>query len=107
MKLPKSPVAIGLVLLACATVANAEGDPERGRALSQTCLGCHAVQGYYNVYPSYRVPKLGGQNAKYIESALKAYKNGERDHGTMQANADNLTDQDMADIGAYFATHDK
>ena len=107
MKFPKSPLVAGAILLASSTAAMGEGDAERGRALSETCLGCHAVQGYYNVYPSYRVPKLGGQNAKYIETALKAYKNGERDHGTMQANAYSLSDQDMADIGAYFESHGK
>ena len=79
----------------------AAGDVQAGQLKAETCLGCHAVQGYYNVYPTYRVPKLGGQNAKYIETALKAYRDGSRAHGTMKANADNLSDQDMADIGSF------
>ena len=79
----------------------AAGDAQAGQLKAETCLGCHAVEGYYNVYPTYRVPKLGGQNAKYIETALKAYRDGSRVHGTMKANADNLSDQDMADIGSF------
>ncbi len=88
-------------LLAGSSVAIADGDSAAGRQKAETCLGCHAVTGYYNTYPTYRVPKLGGQNAKYIESALKAYRSGEREHGTMHANAADLSDQDMADIGAF------
>jgi cytochrome c553 len=107
MILPRISVGLVVSLLMCSGAAFAEGDPERGRSLAETCMGCHAVKGYYNVYPSYRVPKLGGQNAKYVESALKAYKTGERNHGTMQANADNLSDQDMADIGAFLEGHGK
>ncbi len=105
MNLPTFP----LLLMACAIATSgavmAEGDPARGEALAETCMGCHAVKGYYNVYPTYRVPKLAGQNAKYIESALKAYKSGARVHGSMHANAWNLSDQDMADIGAFLENH--
>lgn len=86
------------------SVAHAEGDPRQGRYEAQTCLGCHGVSGYANVYPSYHVPKLGGQNPDYIVSALKAYKEGKRDHATMQAQARSLTEQEMQDIAAYFAT---
>lgn len=107
MKLPKISVGLMLGLAAFSGAVTAAGDAERGRALAETCMGCHAVEGYYNVYPSYRVPKLGGQNAKYIETALQAYKAGTRDHGTMQANADNLSAEDMADIGAFLETHGK
>lgn len=81
--------------------AAAEGDPERGRYAVQTCLGCHAVSAYSNVYPSYKVPKLGGQHADYITSALKAYRSGKREHPTMQAQARALTEQEIQDIAAY------
>ncbi|HKZ73568.1 MAG TPA: c-type cytochrome [Steroidobacteraceae bacterium] len=81
------------------------GDPERGRALSYTCLGCHGVPNYKNAYPSYRVPKLAGQYPEYIVAALHAYKSGERSHATMHAQSASLSDQDMADIAAFFA-HD-
>ncbi len=97
-----------LLCLAALTVgissnALAEGDPTAGRKKATTCLGCHAVEGYRNSYPSYRVPKLGGQKASYIVAALKAYKNGERSHPTMRAQAAYLSEQDMQDIAAYFA----
>lgn len=93
--------------LACAFFAQpalAEGDVERGKALAYTCLGCHGIDGYRNAYPSYRVPKLGGQKATYIESALRAYRDGMRDHLTMQAQAATLSDQDIEDVAAYLAT---
>ncbi|HEY8521030.1 MAG TPA: c-type cytochrome [Gammaproteobacteria bacterium] len=81
-----------------------EGDPARGRVLAQTCEGCHGIDGYRNAYPSYHVPKLGGQNADYIEVALQGYRRGTRSHPTMQAQASTLTDQDIADLAAYFAS---
>jgi len=83
--------------------ALAEGDAAAGRTAAETCLGCHAVETYFNVYPTYHVPKVGGQSAAYIESALKAYRDGSRKHETMNANASNLTDQDIANIAAFFA----
>ena len=84
----------------------AEGDAAAGRDKAETCLGCHGVKGYFNVYPTYHVPKLGGQGAKYIESALKAYKQGMRQHATMHANAENLSDQDIADIAQFLENYE-
>jgi cytochrome c553 len=80
-----------------------EGDAARGAVLAETCKGCHGVPGSHNAYPSYYVPKLGGQNGDYIEIALQGYRRGTRSHPTMQAQASSLTDQDIADIAAYFA----
>lgn len=77
------------------------GDAERGRELGFTCLGCHGIPGYRNAYPSYRVPKLDGQKAAYIETALKAYRAGTRPHPTMQAQADSLSDADIMDLVAW------
>ena len=74
----------------------------QGKDKSETCLGCHAIEGYNNVYPTYKVPKVAGQNADYIISALKAYRNKDRVHETMHANASALTDQDIIDIAKYF-----
>lgn len=93
-------VAAGFSNIA-AVEAQKAGDPVRGRELFETCLGCHGVEGYNNTYPAYKVPKLGGQSAGYIASALRAYRSGERKHATMKANAWNLSDQDAQDIGAY------
>jgi cytochrome c553 len=79
------------------------GDVERGRVLAQTCAGCHGVPGSFNANPAYHVPKLGGQNADYIEVALQGYRRGSRGHETMQAQASSLSDQDIADVAAHFA----
>jgi cytochrome c553 len=78
------------------------GDAERGAVLAQTCTGCHGIPGYYNAQPAYHVPKLGGQNADYIEVALQGYRRGTRGHETMQAQASSLSDQDIADVATYF-----
>ena len=80
-----------------------DADPERGETLAYTCSGCHGIPGYRNAYPSYRVPKLGGQKAAYIEIALQGYRRGTRHHQTMQAQASSLNDQDIADISAFLA----
>jgi cytochrome c553 len=80
------------------------GDPERGRALSYTCLGCHGVPNYKNAYPNYRVPKLSGQYPEYLVLALQAYRAGERSHATMHAQSSSLSDQDMMDVAAFFAS---
>jgi cytochrome c553 len=79
------------------------GDPEHGKAISYTCLGCHGIRGYRNAYPNYSVPKLEGQHPEYIVAALQAYKDGERSHTTMHSQASSLSDQDMADIAVFFA----
>ena len=87
-----------------ATTAHAAGDPEAGRNKFYTCTGCHAIPGYTNAYPTYHVPKLGGQHAAYVVSALTEYQAGNRSHPTMRANASNLSMQDMEDIAAYVAS---
>jgi cytochrome c553 len=100
----------GLVLLLAAPFAvHAQapaGDAERGRALAYTCNGCHAIPNYKNVYPTYSVPKLHGQRPEYLIAALKAYKSGERSHGTMHSQASSMNEQDMADAAAYLAGSD-
>jgi cytochrome c553 len=105
MKLRPTLVAIGLgiVLNAGGTLAHADGDAKRGATLAYTCLGCHGIPNYKNAYPNYRVPKVGGQYAKYIDAALKEYASGARSHPTMYSQATTLSDQDRADIAAYLA----
>jgi cytochrome c553 len=80
----------------------AAGDATAGMWKAVTCLGCHGVPSYSNAYPMYKVPKLGGQHAQYLVSALQAYRSGQRNHPTMGAQASNLSDEDMQDIAAYF-----
>ena len=84
-------------------VSNAFADktPEE---LSSTCLGCHGVVSYNNIYPTYKVPKLGNQHKDYLIAALKAYKSGERLHPTMRAHAANLSDEDIEKIADYFSS---
>ena len=96
--------ALWIIFRVSAGTALAEtttGDSSQGKKLFETCRGCHGVKGYHNVYPTYKVPKLGGQSAHYVASALKSYRDGQRVHPTMKANAFNLSDQDALDIGAY------
>ena len=79
----------------------AESTPEE---LSSTCLGCHGVVSYNNIYPSYKVPMLGNQHKDYLVAALKPYRSGERAHPTMRAQAANLSDQDISKIADYFSS---
>lgn len=94
--------ALLLAVAATVTTARAEGDPVAGEALAYTCMGCHGVPGYRNAYPSFRVPRLGGQREEYLIDALTAYKEGRRPHPTMQAHGGGLSDQDIQDIAAWF-----
>jgi cytochrome c553 len=100
---------LATVLLLCLTLgasgsALAAGNAARGKVLSNTCLGCHGIEGYRNAYPDYDVPRLAGQHAGYIVAALQDYKTGARAHPTMQVQAATLSDQDMQDIAAYFSS---
>jgi len=97
----KSMIAAAILALA-GIAAQADGDADRGRKLAYTCMGCHGVEHYKNAYPSYSVPKLGGQNAPYLVSALGEYKSGSRMHPTMRGFASSLSDQDRADLAAFF-----
>ena len=68
------------------------------------CIGCHGIPGYKASFPEvYQVPMLGGQSAKYIENALKAYRKGERKHPSMRGIAGSLSDQDIANLAAYYS----
>ncbi|HLF30076.1 MAG TPA: cytochrome c [Xanthomonadales bacterium] len=93
-----------LLLLVASYLRAAEVDPAAGKTKSYTCKGCHGIPGYNNAYPTYKVPKIGGQNYEYLVAALMAYRGGERDHPTMELQADSLSDQDIKDISAYFAS---
>jgi cytochrome c553 len=84
--------------------AETSGDADAGRAKSSMCAGCHNIPGYKTAFPVvYHVPKIDGQHAAYIVSALRAYKSGERRHPSMRAIAAGLSDQDMADLGAFYS----
>ena len=96
-----------LVLASVAQVsaaADAKGDASAAKNKVAMCIGCHGIPGYKATYPEvYRVPMLGGQSEKYIAAALTAYKKGERSHPSMVGIAKGLSDQDIADVAAYYA----
>lgn len=103
---PATPAAAPAAAAPAAPAAQAAtvGNTTRGRELAYTCHGCHGVVGYFNAYPNYRVPKIGGQSKQYLQAALTDYKNGARKHPTMQAQAQSFSEQDIADLAAYLST---
>ncbi|WP_338414237.1 c-type cytochrome [uncultured Sphaerotilus sp.] len=85
---------------------NPAGDAVNGQKKAAMCIGCHGIPGYRASFPEiHQVPMISGQGAKYIVSALNAYKKGERKHPTMRGIAGSLSDQDMADVSAFYASH--
>ena len=93
-------LAAGSMTVSTAAVAQ---DAKAGEKKVQMCIGCHNLPGYQSSFPEvYKVPKIAGQNAKYIVSALNAYKKGERKHPSMVGIATTLSEQDMADVAAWY-----
>ena len=101
------PLLTGCLVLLASLTANAQTPAtdagKRGKELTYTCQGCHGVTGYKNAYPSYQVPKIGGQSAEYLTNALTEYKKGARKHPTMQVQAKSFSEQDIADIATYLS----
>ncbi len=82
------------------------GDVAAGQKKAEMCIGCHGIKGYQNSFPEiHKVPMISGQSGAYIVSALNAYKKGDRKHPTMRGIAGSLSEQDMADLAAYYASH--
>ena len=100
------PVFVALVAQVTSISAFAQeikGDAHKGEAKISLCIGCHGIIGYQASFPEiHKVPKISGQGAKFIASALNAYKKGERKHPTMRGIADSLSEQDIADVAAYY-----
>ncbi len=96
-------------LAAAAVSAQAQGvtgDVAAGKQKAEMCIGCHGIPGYQNSFPEiHKVPMISGQSDKYIVAALTAYKKGDRKHPSMRGIAGSLTEQDMADLGAFYASH--
>ncbi|MBI5716258.1 MAG: c-type cytochrome [Burkholderiales bacterium] len=81
-------------------------DAAAGEKKASMCIGCHGIPRYQASFPEvYKVPLISGQGAKYVATALAAYKRGERKHPTMRAIAASLSDQDMADLSAFYEKH--
>ncbi|MFO1245509.1 MAG: c-type cytochrome [Ramlibacter sp.] len=96
--------------VACVTAVShaqeVKGDAKAGEKKIAMCIGCHGIKGYQASFPEiHKVPMISGQGAKYIVAALNAYKKGERKHPTMRGIAESLSDQDMADVAAFYSTH--
>src|SRR5208282_3449199 len=106
-----TPLCAALALLLMPAFAWSQtaltGNPVAGEQKDQMCGGCHGIDGWRTAYPEvYGVPKIGGQHPAYIVKALQAYKSGERNHPSMRAIAASLSDQDMADLAAYYGATD-
>ncbi len=94
--------------MAPALAQELKGDVKAGEKRAQMCIGCHGIPGYQASFPEvHRVPRISGQNAKYIVAALNAYAKGERRHPTMRGIAEGLTEQEIVDLGAYYEQHGK
>lgn len=102
-----STVVAAATLFAVTTAAQAQGvtgSAEAGQKKAEMCIGCHGIKGYQNSFPEiHKVPKISGQSDKYIVSALTAYKKGDRKHPSMRGIAGSLSEQDMADLAAFYA----
>jgi cytochrome c553 len=95
--------ALPLLALLAAVPAHAQGNAEAAKAKNSMCIGCHGIPMYKTAFPEvYSVPLIAGQAPDYIVKALQAYRAGERGHPSMQAIAKSLSDQDMADLAAYY-----
>jgi cytochrome c553 len=99
-------LTVTFVTAATAMAQEVKGDAKAGATKNAMCVGCHGIPGYQATFPEvYKVPMISGQGAGYISSALNAYKKGERRHPTMGGVAKTLSDQDIADLAAYYSTH--
>ena len=95
---------LAALLLAASLPALADGDVNAGAQKAAACAACHGAQGKSSM-PLY--PNLAGQNAAYLNHALQAYKKGERSGGqaeVMKAFVAGLSDEDMADLSAYYGS---
>jgi cytochrome c553 len=101
-------LAVASVTAVSVQAQEIKGDAKAAEQKIAMCIGCHGIKGYQASFPEvYKVPMISGQNAKYIVNALNAYKKGERKHPTMRGIADSLSDQDIADVAAYYEQHGK
>jgi cytochrome c553 len=107
MKLHRLCLAV-LAAAAVPAVAQTPAAPASAPAATtpniSACTGCHLIPGYRAAFPQvYHVPKIGGQEEKYLENALQAYKKGERNNATMHGIARDMSDAEIKALAAYFA----
>lgn len=102
----KSLVASATLGLVATSYAQVAGDVKAGETKAAMCIGCHGIPGYQNSFPEiHKVPKISGQTEKYLAAALVAYQKGDRKHPSMRGIAGSLTEQDIADLAAFYAGH--
>lgn len=101
---PAPPATPAPAAPAAAVPASPTGNADNGRILAYTCQGCHGITGYKNAYPSYKVPRIGGQTREYLAQALSEYRLGKRRHPTMQAQSMSFSEQEIADLAVYLST---
>ena len=107
MKKTLSPMFAALTLAAVGVLPvhaqGVTGDAQAGAGKVAMCIGCHGILGYKSSFPEvYKVPKISGQTAKYISSVLESYKKGDRKHPSMRGIAGTMSEQDIADVAAYY-----
>ena len=109
-KIMRNPAALLLLSLSLSLPGHAQagGDAEAAKGKISMCIGCHGIPMYKTAFPQvYSVPMIAGQSTDYIVKALQAYRAGDRSHPTMQSIARGLSDQDMADVAAYYGASGK
>jgi cytochrome c553 len=106
VKTMKTILGFMLLLLTGPALSQAPGgNAEAAKSKISMCVGCHGIPDYKTAYPHvYHVPMIEGQQAVYIVNALQAYKSGARSHPSMRAIAQGLSEQDMADLAAYYSS---
>lgn len=98
----------GLIASGACAQDGASGNLSAAKGKVAMCIGCHGIVGYQASFPEvHKVPMISGQNAKFIAASLLAYRKGERKHPTMKGIAAPLTDQDIADLAAFYEASGK
>lgn len=96
---------VASVTVSTASAQEVQGDAKKGEGKVAMCIGCHGINRYQASFPEvYKVPMIGAQGEKYLAAALHAYQKGDRKHPSMRGIGDGLSDQDIADVAAYYAT---
>ena len=111
-KMNKPLSTIFALAVACVTISSqaqeVKADAKAGEQKIALCIGCHGIVGYQSSFPEvHKVPKISGQSAGYIAAALQTYKTGARKHPTMRGIAASLSEQDIANLAAYYAQNGK
>ena len=108
-RLSRQPVRISPAFLLLSSLVGAPahaqtfGNAEAAKGKNSMCIGCHGIPMYKTAFPEvYSVPMIAGQSPEYIVKALQEYRVGERNHPSMRGVAKSLSDQDMADLAAYY-----